>query len=172
MAKKFFLFFFIACFFAFPLTGAHATDIGLSAGALLPYSQFQDVADTGFSLGYHAKTDVQEVFRYGMAVNYGSATGNRGVDFWEIDLYPFIDWVFLRTEHVDFFTRGGIGLFHWESDNIWWLDGSGFGMTTTFGAGCTITKNVEVLASVNKLYASFNVDYFLIRVGYNFDIGE
>ena len=172
MAKKYFLFFFLMYFIAVPPTYTHAADLGLSAGALFPFSNFEDFADPGFVVGYHVKMNVYEAFNYGLAVNYGNAKGDNGVDFQEIDIYPFIDWIFYRGKNIYFFTRGGIGLFHWESDNIWWLDSEGNGIISTFGAGCRINKKFEVLANITKLYADLNIDCFIIRMGYNFDIGD
>lgn len=172
MAKKFLFLLFFTCFSAVPFSAARATDLGFCAGALFPYSQFQDLADTGFSVGYHAKVHAYEVFNYGMAINYGNVKGDYGVEFQEIDIYPFIDWMFYRRETVDFFTRGGIGLFHWESDGIWWLGSQGNGMITTFGVGCKTKSNFELTASITKLYADFDVDYFTVRLGYNFTIED
>jgi hypothetical protein len=153
-------------------TDSGTTDLGFSAGALFPYRQFKDLADIGFSAGYHVKVNVYKAFNYGLAVNYGTAQGNNRVDFWAVDIYPFIDWIFFRTKHADFFTRGGIGLFHWESDNIWWLDSEGNGIVTTFGAGCNLYDNFEILANITKYYADFDVDCFLVRLGYSFDLGD
>lgn len=172
MPKNLFLVLMFICFSAAPITAAHATDIGLSAGALFPMSNFEDAADTGYSLGYHIKMNVYEAFNYGLAVNYGNASGDFGVEFQEIDIYPFIDWIFYRNKQFYGFTRGGIGLFHWESDKIWFLDDQGNGIVTTLGVGCNIMGKVELLANVTKLYADFDVDCFLVRLGYNFDIGE
>jgi len=160
------------CITASPAATSFAADLGFSAGALLPISNFEDAADPGFGVGYHVKMNVYEAFNYGMALNYGNAEGDGGVDFQEIDLYPFIDWIFYRGKHVYFFTRGGIGLFHWESDGIWYLDEEGNGIVTTFGVGCNITRRFELLANITKLYADFDVDYVLVRLGYNFDIGD
>lgn len=172
MAKKRSLVVLLICFAFAPVIAAHATDLGLSAGALFPISNFEDAANSGFSVGYHVKRNVYQAFNYGFAINYGSAKGDHGVDFQEIDIYPFIDWIFYRNKRFYAFTRGGIGLFHWESDNIWYLDNQGNGMITTLGVGCNIMGRVELLANVTKLYADFDVDCVLVRLGYIFDIGE
>ncbi len=172
MAKKHFIFVILTCFTLTIQTVTYATDLGINAGALLPVSKFNHVAETGFSLGTDIKLDVYENFYYGLALNFGSADENNGVEFWEIDLYPFIDWFFFHKNNYNVFFRGGIGLSHWESDGIWWLDDQGNGITTTFGLGCKTPGNFEILASFTKLYADFDVDYFLIRLGYNFDIGD
>jgi hypothetical protein len=172
MIKKFLFLVLFVCFSVIPLSIAQASDIGINAGVLLPSNKFNNHADTGFTLGTDIKLDVYETFHYGLALNYKSADGNNGVDFWEVDLYPFVDWIFFRKNNYDIFARAGIGLSHWESDGIWWLDGQGNGVTTTFGLGCKTAQNFEILASFTKLYADFDVDYFLIRLGYNFDLKD
>ncbi len=172
MAKKFLLFTILTCVTALSGADTHATNLGINAGVLLPADKFNDHADTGFSIGTDIKLDVYETFHYGLALNYKSAEGNNGVDFWEVDLYPFVDWIFFRKNNYDVFARAGIGLSHWESDGIWWLGDQGNDVTTTFGLGCKTAQNFEVLASYTKLYADFDVDYFLIRLGYNFDLTD
>ncbi|MBC2716421.1 MAG: hypothetical protein HF978_14040 [Desulfobacteraceae bacterium] len=172
MAKKYFLLIILSCFIGLTQTDTHATDLGINAGVLLPADKFNHAADTGFGIGSQIKLHVFEDFYYGLAVNYGSAKGNNGVDFWEVDLYPFVDWIFFRPKKTDVFVRGGIGLSHWESDGIWWLDDEGNGVAVTFGMGCKTAKNLEVTACFTKLYADFDVDYFTIKLGYNFYIGD
>jgi hypothetical protein len=169
-AKKFLLFVILTCAAALSAADTHATNLGINAGVLLPSNKFNNFADTGFTLGTDIKLDVYETLHYGLALNYNSANGNNGVDFWEIDLYPFFDWILFRKNNYDIFTRAGIGLSYWESDGIWWLDDRGYGVTVTLGLGCKIARNFDIFASFTNLYADFDVNYFLIRLGYNFDL--
>ncbi len=172
MAKKFLLFAILTCLTALSGADTHATNLGINAGVLLPSGKFNNHADTGFTLGTDIKLDVYETLHYGLALNYKSADGNNGVDFWQIDLYPFVDWVLFRNNNYDIFTRAGIGLSHWESNGIWWLDDRGYDVTVTFGLGCKTARNFEIFACFTNLYADFDVDYYHIRLGYHFDIED
>lgn len=172
MLRKCFLFVVLTFIIAIPVTDTHATDAGINAGVLMPASKFNHFTNTGYTLGTESRLHVSENLYYGLAINFGAADGSNGVDFWEVDLCPFIDWYIFRRNDFGFFTRGGLGLSHWESDGIWWLDDKGTDVITTIGLGCQMYEKIEILASFTKLYAEFDVDYFQVKVGYVFEIDD
>lgn len=170
MKQKYFVLILFACLTAFPQAGLCETELGINAGTFLPFADFGNITDSGYCIGSHLRNQVYENSAWGVSLNYGTTKGDHGADYWGIDIYPFLDWFFYRSDKIDMFGRAGIGISHWESKKIWWLDDKDTSVIVSFGIGCVFMDNVELLATVNNIYADFDIQYFTVSLGYNFDI--